>query len=64
MLSRSEIGVTLNTYSDILAELKRETAAQMDALLGNFSQARRGGGVGAPVSARLRARCLGQNLPG
>jgi integrase len=32
-LGHSEIGVTLNTYSHVLTELKREPATQMDAIL-------------------------------
>jgi len=37
-LGHSTIGVTMNCYSHVLAELKREPAAQMDALLGYRSQ--------------------------
>jgi integrase len=33
LLGHSEIGVTMNTYSHVLASLKRESADQMDALL-------------------------------
>lgn len=32
-LGHSEIGVTMNTYSHVLSELRRETAVQMDAVL-------------------------------
>ena len=38
-LGHSEIAVTMNCYSHVLTELQREPAAQMDALLGNLSQA-------------------------
>ena len=38
-LGHSNIGVTMNCYTHVLAELKREPAAQMDALLGYRSQA-------------------------
>jgi integrase len=32
-LGHSEVGVTLNTYSHVLNELKREPTVQMDAIL-------------------------------
>jgi integrase len=32
-LGHSEVGVTLNTYSHVLTQLKREPAVQMDAIL-------------------------------
>lgn len=32
-LEHSDIGITLNTYSHVLTELKRQTAVQMDAVL-------------------------------
>jgi integrase len=31
-LGHSDIGITLNTYSHVLTELKRQTAVQMDAV--------------------------------
>jgi hypothetical protein len=37
-LGHSAIGVTMNCCSHVLAELKREPAARMDALLGNLLQ--------------------------
>lgn len=37
-LGHSAIGVTMNCYSHVLAELKREPAARMDALLAAPSQ--------------------------
>jgi integrase len=38
LLGHSEIGVTMNTYSHVLASLKRESADQMDALLATPSK--------------------------
>ena len=38
LLGHSEIGVTMNCYSHVLAELKREPANQMDALLATPSK--------------------------
>ena len=32
-LGHSDLGITLNTYSHVLTELKRETVARMDAIL-------------------------------
>ena len=38
LLGHSEIGVTTNCYSHVLAELKRDPANQMDALLATPSK--------------------------
>jgi integrase len=34
-LGHSQIGLTMNTYSHVIPDLKRETAERMDAILGS-----------------------------